>query len=444
MTCGKSNRSLLVILAIALTVRLVVLLFALTAFESGHVGGLTTPDSQDYIALARSLRENGSLPADGVSVFRLPGYPAFLAGAFSITPRPLWAILQIAMDVLLVWVVYRVGCELMGRRVALVGALLQALSPLAAAASVRVLSDGPYALVFMLAVWWLVRNVRTGRWRWLVLSSVAMAAACLVRPVGVVMAAMTVAFLLARPGRQLRQAGVYVVLLAALLSPWVIRNGVRTGYWGLTNNFSVTLFGYSAAMTLEEATGQSPRQVQGELISRIEVDREDPDLGDLSAAYREVAVSTIAEHPATYAKLHLWGSLAFWLPGATDVLETIGLTSGQRGTLRVFHESGLLAAGRHYFGGSPGAVAVAVPLGFVYIARLVGLGLFVAMAAGRWRKLPPVAWWLIAIVVISWLIGGPVSTPRFRVPVEPLLSLAGAGGFVWAWRRRARRAQRAA
>ncbi len=439
MTSRQSDKSLLVILAIALTVRLVLLLFGLTAFGSGHTDGLTTPDSEDYIALARSLRDDGNLPPSGVSVFRLPGYPAFLAGALSITARPLWAILQIAMDVLLVWVVYRVGLELMGRRVALVGALLQALSPLAAAASVRVLSDGPYALVFMLAVWWLVRNVRTGRWRWLILSAVAMAAACLVRPVGVVMAGTAVVFLLARPGRRIGQAGAYVALLAVLLSPWVIRNGVRTGYWGLTNNFSVTLFGYSAAMTLEQATGQSPRQVQDELVSRLDVDREDADLGDLSAAYRDVAVSTIARHPATYAKLHLWGSLAFWLPGATDVLEVVGLTSGQRGTLGVFRQSGLVAAGRHYFSESPGAMAVAVPLGLVYLGRLVGLGLFVMLAARRWRKLPAVAWWLIAIVVISWLIGGPVSTPRFRVPVEPLLSLAAGAGIVWLHRRRVAR-----
>jgi hypothetical protein len=81
-------------------------------------------------------------------------------------------------------------------------------------------------------------------------------------------------------------------------------------------------------------------------------------------------------------------------------------------------------------------MALAGGLGLVYVVRAVGLVVFVVLACRWWRKLPAVAWWLIAVVVISWLIGGPVSTPRFRVPVEPLLSLAGAAGCVWLWRRR--------
>ncbi len=56
------------------------------------------------------------------------------------------------------------------------------------------------------------------------------------------------------------------------------------------------------------------------------------------------------------------------------------------------------------------------------------------------RTVPPGVWLLAAVVVVSSLLGGPASTPRFRVPVEPLLSMAAAGGWallggaIWARR----------
>jgi 4-amino-4-deoxy-L-arabinose transferase-like glycosyltransferase len=440
MKAEKFARPLWVVLAIALTLRLFLLSAGLAAFHQGHPHGLRTPDSQDYTELAKSLRKNGSLPPDGRSVFRLPGYPAILAATFHVSYRPVWALVQIAMDVALVALVYALGRDLLGRRVALVGALLQALSPLAMAASVRLLSDGPYATVFLLTVWLLVKHIRSGDRKWLIASAVAMAAACYIRPIGPVMAGAAVLFLLVRPGRRVKQALAYAAIVAVLLGPWVIRNGTATGYWGLSNNFSVTLFGYSAAITLETAEDRTPAEVQTELLSRVRrrlpPDEQDPDVGDLSAAYRSVAIETITSYPWTYARLHLGGSLAFWLPGATDVLEIAGLTTGQRGTLGVLRREGLPAAVEHYFEGDPAALALAGGLGLVYVVRAVGLVVFVVLACRWWRKLPAVAWWLIAVVVISWLIGGPVSTPRFRVPVEPLLSLAGAAGCVWLWRRR--------
>lgn len=436
----RVGRPLLIILAVAATLRLVLLAAGLSAHHAGLPHGLTTPDSDDYTELAKSLKADGELPPDGRSVFRLPGYPAMLAATFHVSFRPVWALVQIAMDVALVAVVFALGRELLGQRAGLVAAGLQAVSPLAAASSVRLLSDGPYALLFLVSVWLLVVAVRDGRRRWLIGSAIAMAAACYVRPIGPVMAGATVVFMLVRPGRKLRQAAAYAAVVAILLSPWVVRNGVRTGHWGLTNNFSVTLLGYSAAMTLEEAEGFTPAEVQNELMARVHrrlpPAEAEPDVGDVSAAYRTVALETLAAHPGTYAKLHLGGTLAFWLPGATDALEVVGLSSGQRGTLRVLRREGLAAATEHYFGGRFAAAVVAVPLVLIWLVRVVGVVAFVVLAGRGWRKLPGVAWWLIVIVVISWLIGGPVSTPRFRVPVEGLLSLAAAGGYVWLWRRR--------
>jgi uncharacterized membrane protein YbjE (DUF340 family) len=82
-----------------------------------------------------------------------------------------------------------------------------------------------------------------------------------------------------------------------------------------------------------------------------------------------------------------------------------------------------------------------IPLSIPTAVKYAGGLLVVVLGLRRGvRTVPPWVWLLAAVVVFSSLLGGPASTPRFRVPVEPLLSIAAAGGWallggaVWARR----------
>jgi hypothetical protein len=127
-----------------------------------------------------------------------------------------------------------------------------------------------------------------------------------------------------------------------------------------------------------------------------------------------------------------------WLPAATDVLQIAGLTSGHKGTLQVLRQEGLWAATRHYFAGDPWALALAAPMVLVlaveYLAILVGF-------AGSLRARMPADHWLILLMMLAFtLTVGAAGHPRYRAPIEPLLSLAVAGGLTWVcqWVRSAR------
>jgi len=440
------SRWLWVILAGALAVRAGLWVAALPRPERYR-----TPDSRGYTLLARRLAagQGFTRPAerDGAprpEIFRTPGYPVFLLLATAggeLGPAAATGV-QVLLDVGLVTLTFLLGRELLGRRVGLLAAALQAVAPVAVAASCRVLSDSLYALLLTAAVLLLVRAVRDGRWRAVLAAGLVLAAACYVRPVGLSAVACGAGVLAFRRGG-LRQAAALVGIVAACVAPWVLRNGLTADYWGFSSFATDSLYAYAAPQTLAAAQGipeaDARRRLQRDM-ERAGADEPEPTPGELARRRQRAALDVLREHPGVCARLHLGGCVGFWLPGSAGVLETVGLTTGQRGTLKVLREEGLWAAVRHYFGGAGGAWALGLALALVTLAIYAGAALCLAGGARRRPGLPAVL--LLVLIVVSSLLGGTASTPRFRAPVQPLLAMAAACGWAWLAGRRARRASR--
>ena len=441
------SRWLWVILAGALAARAVLWAAALPRPERYR-----TPDSRGYTLLARRLAagqgftrasESGEPTAGCPEIFRTPGYPVFLllATAGGRLGWPAATFVQVLLDVGLVALTFLLGRELLGRRAGLLAAALQAAAPVAVAASCRVLSDSLYAVLLTAAVLLLLRAVRGGAWRAVLAAGLVLAAACYVRPVGLVAVACGAAVLAFRRGGP-RRAAALAGVVAVCIGPWVLRNGLAADYWGFSSFATDSLYAYTAPQTLAAADGipeaEARRRVRRDL-ERIGTDQPDPTPGELARRRRRAALAVLAQHPGTCARLHLGGCVGFWLPGSAGVLETAGLTAGQRGTLTVLREEGLWAAVRHYFGGQPAALALGLALALVTAAIYAGAALCLVGGLRRRPSLPAVL--LGVLIVVSSLLGGTASTPRFRVPVEPLLAVAAACGWAWLAGRRPGRTQ---
>ncbi len=61
-----------------------------------------------------------------------------------------------------------------------------------------------------------------------------------------------------------------------------------------------------------------------------------------------------------------------------------------------------------------------------------------AGVARGFRAMTAAFWLCLLLVLTAWLLPGPANHPRFRVPVEPILSAAAAIGYIGLiqWRRR--------
>ena len=431
MTAMK-NRALWIILAGA-----VVLRGTLLVAGWGRTDRFFTPDSHDYAWLARNLSNIGQFTrTGGPELFRTPGYPLLLAGVFKLTGGSVRAAVGvgIALDVVLCLLVYLLGRELAGKRVGLLAAAIQAVSPVAVVASVRLLSSATFALLVTAALLLLVRRLKGGR-AWLAPVAGALAGlGCLVRPIGLPFVIIGALALLSRP-KQWYLAVAFAGAAAAVVGPWIARNYVRAGYPQLAGVSDYNLFYCNAAAIREvhpdipldkaqigmfaQPAAYGPAWPPATLLNEPDFLRD----------CRRNGIALIREHPWTYAGVHLRATPNVFLPAATDVLEVLGVTAGGKGTLAVARRRGPIAAMRHYFGDDLWALWLCVPM--LLVTGLKYLAAVVFLVRGQWRRGGAVTVLVGLTVVYFVLAPGPVAHPRFRVPIAPLISIAAAAGVCW-------------
>ena len=443
-----------------------VLRLALLACACNHPAAVATPDTRDYVTLSDSLL-GGQFARDGSpEIFRTPGYPLILLLGTAVDAANWWhliLIVQIAADLLLVYLTYLLGCLLLGAAAGRWAAFFQATSAVAVVSSLRILTDGLFAMLLALGLLLLVHHWRQRRTWSLAASAAVLAAACYVRPVGqafvaAVAAALAVRALWPQPANRAQGRGaptrrrllasvvLYVALAAAVLSPWIIRNAHRADYRGFSSFAadSVYYFAVPEVIVRRSAEFGLPRDVGPEQARRYvrELDRQDAAVhpgrtpGQGVRFRQAYSLKVIARHPWLYLRLHISGMKGFFLPGATDVLEVAGLTRGNRGTSDVLRSQGAWAALKHYFGSNEMLwrdLAAAAGLSFAILvmtaAQYLGVALFLVRSLRR--KLPGEMWVLLALAAMAPLLCGPFAFPRYQTMVVPLLSLFAAAGYCW-------------
>jgi 4-amino-4-deoxy-L-arabinose transferase-like glycosyltransferase len=419
-----TRRWLWLILAAALVIRL-----ALLAVVWNQPALAGEPDSAEYLANAHSLA-GGAFQFNGLpEIFRTPGYPAFLAGPVSLGPDG-WRValvIQVLLDVLLVYLTYRLGLMLCGERVALVAAGFHALSAASAVAGVLLLTESIFAFVLTGAILSLIAHFRGGKWWTLALAAALTAAAIYVRPVGVIFVPVAAAVLLWGKDGLARVAG-FVGIVILLLGPWVARNYMQTGYLGIATVSDHNLLAYEAAAVEAKINHVPVEQARALLLEKFNARLMQEDVPPGSPAAwricRQMARDILWAHPALAVREHVVDSLNSLLPAGTKILELTGVTAGQQGTLNVLQTEGVWPAMRHYFGDSLWAVCLLAPE--MALLALQCLGILACGVRGVIRRLRvgPEAW-LIALTILAFLlVGGPAAMPRFRVPIEPMLDLA--------------------
>jgi len=205
------------------------------------------PDSIDYIALAGGIADRFDL-SNELFLVRPPGYPLMLAGIFAsfgaASPFVIM-LLQHAMVVATVVLTAAIAQRLTSSRtVTLLTGILCACSLQTLAYANLVLTETPFALALVACVYFLIRFLPSGQWRWLALASAMAGVGYLFRPIGLhLLGACGLAALmhawqssagglgrLVRPAglRRLAIGGAVAVAPAVLVaSPWMLMNESR-------------------------------------------------------------------------------------------------------------------------------------------------------------------------------------------------------------------------
>jgi len=419
--------------------------FGLLACAWDSPARLEEPDSREYIELSDNLARDAAFGRGGeAEIFRTPGYPFFLIPV-SLFGRSWWraaAVVQILIDVALVYLTFLLATMLCDRRAGLWAAAFQAVATVSVVSSVRILSDGLFAFMLTLAVLLLAHHLRARATWTLVGAAAAAGLACYVRPVGLVFCAVAVLVLLFRglfARKGLRATGVFAGIVIVAVCPWIVRNYLTADHLGLSSVSAEAAFKFQAPAVLAETRGVSVDQARRIMTERLQDATAGRTLspGQLARTKLALGLAVVREHPGAYLRQHARGNLAVALPAATDLLEVLGVTTGQQGTLEVWSHSGAAAAVRHYFRGRAWAMLLCAPLAALLLVKYV----LVLLCAGRHVRYRMAAWkWLVlGTILVMVLAPGPAGHPRFRVPVAPLLSLCAGAGLAAITRRRGAR-----
>ncbi len=131
------------------------------------------PDSEDYNFLGAGILHSGVYEVHGMVASRMPGYPLFVAGIYSVAREAVSSVVvaQALLGGVGVWLVYLIGRRV-GECVGILGALLAAVDPLSVGFSAAFLSEGVFTVLMLGAIWGLVRVMESRNGWWWVLVGV--------------------------------------------------------------------------------------------------------------------------------------------------------------------------------------------------------------------------------------------------------------------------------
>lgn len=400
---SRFSRSFLVatllILALSAGVRIIAAQFWESRLPEGQRFGWG--DSDSYWTLGESIYEGRPYQYGGARIFRTPGYPVLIAGAFAIWggEPPVWFVraIGIVVGTLTVAATMALASRFFAQPVVLGSGLVAALLPDAAGMSVFILSEVLFCLFMTMQLWALVVAQQvTCRRRVLLYSTLAggfAAAAILTRPSWLLFPLFAIVVGLAtipRRRKTLLMHGTALVVMVLSLAPWWVRN------YSVSGRFVPTTLQVGASLYdgwRPGADGSSDMQFVAPMSAQFRA--EHPQLAgapeeeaEFDRYLLDAAIDWAAKNPAEAARLALMKFARMWspLPNAQEMRNPA-------------IQFGMLAT---------------------YVPLMVGA------AGGAWtflRRGRDLIWLVAPSVYFSLLHLVFVSSIRYRGPVLPLLGI---------------------
>lgn len=438
---AKTPLVLFVVTVAAYSVGLFLVVFSLE-FDANSVSAFIMPpsDATEYVTLARNLAAgNGfTLYAGEPEYFRTPGYPLVLSviflfggGLVSVT------ILQILLAGVSVVLTYLVGRRLVSEPIAIGAALLFAAVPTTFLASAMTLTEAVFVVLFLLAAYLSVTPPNT--WKSLA-QGMLLGVLILIRPMFLFLYPIFLVYRLIVDRKAVFQALKHVALVLGvtclIIFPWVLRNYSESGHFRISTIGPYNALFYNI-VEFETYRRAVPKDVIQEEIFHSLGERDTTQLRSFKYFDQEseLAMSYLSAHPLAYGIFHLLKTAPFFLGSS---VESAQRTLAEGGVISSAPEdinlSSLILSKNYY---EALRVGIKNPIStletLIRFTLLVCAILFIFMALLRRSPFAGLALFLAVLSGVFALLVGPVSMPRYRLPIEPFLFVLGLGGMRVAW-----------
>lgn len=459
-------RILWLIFGIAFAVRAI---YALGVYLAMGPGGLMAEDSALYLQLAHTFVERGDFvraTAEGIrpETERMPLYIIWLAAhrALSGLSDPLFpALTQAALGALACTFVARMA-RVMDRRLVVIAGLFAALNPTQIVVGEIILSDALFFFFACLALYAAVRWLNEPVWRWALLLGLALALGCATRLMLLPWAAALVVFLplLALWLRRFRPLvlGHVVAALAICLvvqAPIAARDLSLYGSAQLTSQGGVHLLLWIAPLVLEAADGTPHEEGADIMQARYEAGLTNGESDNPFVRSQQMSAAALD----ALADLGVGAVAKAWLiGGAINLFSPAGILSPpvsalpRTGFYATPGGSKLEKVWNFLFRNDNALYAWILVLGTIVVVLLRAVqvfgfvrgfaGSFSAPTRDQGRLMRTVLILLLLWTGFILLVNGPVASPKYRLPMEPVgavcLALAVVNAPRWLKRERVR------
>jgi 4-amino-4-deoxy-L-arabinose transferase-like glycosyltransferase len=375
-----------------------------------------------------SREADAPYPPDNLRTLIYPLFIAFHYAIFGHRPE-LVLYSQAFIGGLTVFAVFYIGKLVANPKIGMAAAGLFALSPHSITYTALLWSDTLYTFLLSVAIVFTILMLKDpSKTRWIYLSGLIMGLATFSHPRSLYLPLLfTTILLIVRlenriPLRQVFiHVGTYILIFNLVLVPWRLRNYTVFGVPNVSSVPGVNMYFYGAALMEASRTGEEHWVV----VNRYE--RELMRTGNFSINEAEasqlafdLALKKISKEPLLYLRTHAIGTLKVFLPG---IITFTYLLTGQNNEYRQ----------------TPFSLIILTPLNqnsienttSQYTFLLWGTSLFTlgylfavyaltAYTAVTKRKFAWV-WFFLLICAYLALVAGPAGTPRFQLPLIPLL-----------------------
>jgi hypothetical protein len=408
------------------------------ALLGGRDAFFAEQDTLAYWALGAALAKPESFwPTLSSVTDRMPLYPLLLASvqyAFGDVPRVV-ALIQAIIDAGTCSLIVALGA-LISPRVGLISGIIAALSVTLVVFSSQILTDSLFLFFFTLTLLagahFLLRpTINRAVW-----AGLAGGLALATRPAVAVLlaAAVPIVFAIALVrGRSvppaLAAALVFGIAAAAPIAPVLLRNVIHYQSFNLTSQSGDHLAFWIVPLVTERVDG-TPYQVT---MHRMEARFGRASSGEANPFRRSAIASDLARQEM--ARLPLTAYAKAWLEGMAVNLAAPALLGDPR--VRALPKpsfyntpgANLWQKARAYIFDDPGRYQLLLVLGLITMLPFIVLEAigFVMLA----RMMPWAAVFAGGVLAYFLLLNGPVATPKYRLPIEPVLIVLAAIPLAW-------------
>jgi len=271
----------LIIITVAFVLRATLSVIIILSFPGDKFDNYV--DTRGYMLLAKNLLEghgfSGSTsPPYAPDNFRTPGFPLVLALVywlfdFQIAP---FFFLNSLISAITCGMAFLILRQYLDQRVALLGGLLLAFDVDSIMYANFILTETLYTFVLIVAAYFFFEYLRTNRLWQLMASSIFLALNVYVRPAGIYTAAIVFIgmgiYCRFRAPFRWQRAALALVVFAALLAPWYLRNALQVGRFEISSISMSKALRYSTRVFITKEAQERGVTIREQLKDELYVD----------------------------------------------------------------------------------------------------------------------------------------------------------------------------